>query len=99
MILFGIGNLIGVIGDANEIDSLIWIAIGIILPAFVLAVVSLAAYLFVCAHMARFAAHRSGPARATLWLGLPILWLGLICLLFFVFPLVVFYIYLVIASF
>ena len=96
---FGIGNLIGVMSEKTDSDVLLWIAIGLLLVSMVAAFISVAAYLFVCAHMARYAANRGGPARVTLWLGLPALWLGLAGLLFFVLPVVGFYMYLIVSSF
>ena len=99
VILFAFGNLLGTIGDEHDVEPMIWVAIGVVLVSVVLAVISLSAYLFVCAHMARFTAHRSGLARLALWLVLPPLWLGLLAMNFLLLPLVCFYIYLVIASF
>jgi hypothetical protein len=99
MLTFGFAMLLGLIAEDLEIDAIGYLAVAVALFSFTLLVVSLAAYLFVCAHMARFAAHRSGLAQLTLWLGLPTLWVIFAGLIFGVLPLVALYIYLVVTSF
>jgi hypothetical protein len=98
VLTFGFGNMFGISGEQTDNEPMIWIAIGLVLVGGVGIVFSLVAYLFVCAHMARNAAHRSGPARLTLWLGLPSLWLGLIALIFGVLPLAGFSLYILVTS-
>jgi hypothetical protein len=86
LLIFAVGNLLGVSLEADEMSAVMYMLIALMFVGFVLCFVSLAAYLFVITHMARFAAHRSGPTRATLWLGLPVLWLLLGGLIFGILP-------------
>lgn len=79
-------------------DALAWLAVLFGIPSGLLVILSLAAYLFVCTHMARFAAQRSGPAQVTMWLGLPVLWLGLGAVIFFVLPVAGLYAYLMVST-
>lgn len=97
-IAFGLAFIVGTMNDNYESVMMASLAVVIALFAFSLAALSLIAYLFVCANMARFAAHRSGVARLTIWLGLPPLWLGSIALIFVGLPVAGFYLYLVVTS-
>jgi len=99
LIFLAIGNLLGYLGDDLRMDPLAWTGLVLVLLGIAFLFISLIAYLFVCAHMARFAAHRSGPARLTLWLGLPVLWLILGGLIFVGLPLILGYFYLAVTSF
>jgi len=61
--------------------------------SWLIVLLSLAAYVFTCARMLQFAAHRSGLVRGLLWVVLPICWLVLAGLMFLVLPVLGFFAY------
>lgn len=86
VVLFGIAMVIGAVANSYDADPGRWIAVVVVMLSWLIVLLSLAAYVFTCARMVQFAAHRNGLVRGLLWVVLPISWLGFGGLTFFVLP-------------
>eukprot|EP00752_Nemacystus_decipiens_P013956 g12392.t1 len=92
----GVAILSGLAADRFRIDGLYWVSLAFGIPGGISVILTVAAFLFVCARMAQHTSHRTGLTRLMLWLVLPLTWLLWGGLVFCVLPVAGLYVYMMI---